>query len=459
MSNNKEIAVPNSATPQVVEVKKVESKRAPSNSIENPKTIIRQGMFILFFFFGVLGIWAFFSEISGAVVGQGKIKVESERKSIQHLEGGIVEDILVRQGDAVTAGQILIVLESSQVNASVDLYTKQLAAILAAQTRLKAEKEWKKDLEWPQELLDLAKQPEIQEILDSETKIFTTRYQAVEGQVSLMESQINQIGSQIKGSEEQNRSEHKIIQTLEEELQAKRQLFNERYVEKSQILELERVLATHQGNRGRIQQSIAESRQRIGELQLRIADLKNRFVEDATAQLGRQENELLQTRDRMRPLTDAKRRLNVISPVSGKVVNLAVHSKGGVVRAGEVLMDIVPEDTPLIVEVQVPVNKISEVFVGQAAQVQLDAFDTAKVPHIAAEVIYISADRHEDRTNTGVMPYYIAHVQIDPTSLSEAKAYISPGMPATVFITTESRTVWNYMLEPLVKNWDRALRD
>ena len=428
-------------------------------SIEDPRKIIRQGLLVVFLFFGVLGTWAVFGEISGAIVAPGKVKIETERKTIQHLEGGIVDSILVREGDEVQEGQPLIVLESVQVDASENMLQKQLVALLAAQTRSAAEKELKTDFTWPEELISLAASAHSEDVLANERKIFTARREALDGQISLLKSQIAQIDAQILGYQDQMQAEQSIIGTLNEELKAKRQLYEERYLEKSQILELERMLASHEGNRGRMKQSIAEARQKKAELLLRIEDAKNRFVEEATNQLGKLDNEILQARERVRPLKDAKKRLQVVAPVKGRVVGLKVHSKGGVVRPGEPLMDIVPENTALIIETQVPVNKITDIHIGQEALVQLDAFDTRITPHIPAKVSYISADRLEERTNMGVMPYYLCYVEIDPSALKDAKLYLSPGMPATVFITTKKRTVLFYMIEPLLKNWERALRE
>lgn len=445
------------------ELKDSEKKKARKthgkDGIEDPRRIIRQGLVVIILFFGVLGVWATFSEISGAVVGQGKVKIETERKTVQHLEGGIVDEILVREGDTVTAGQPLIVLESIQVDASVDMLRKQLAASLASQARYTAEKDLKKTIILSDELLSLVEQTSSNDVIANEQKIFSARRDALDGQVSLLKSQMGQLNAQISGSQEQLKAEEAILGTLEEELKAKRQLYAERYLEKSQILELERQLATHQGNRGRLRQSIAEARQKDAELRLRIEDARNRFVEDASNQLGRLDNEILQIRDRIRPLKDAKRRLQVVAPVGGRVVGLKVHSKGGVVRPGEPMLDIVPDDNPLIVEVQVPVNKVTEVYPGQEAQVQLDAFDIRITPLMKAKVSYISADRIEDKTNAGVMPYYMCYVEIDPKGLKDAAVYLSPGMPATVFITTKKKTVLYYMLEPLIKNWSLALRE
>lgn len=439
--------------------KKIENRALTISSIEEPRRIIRQGVIIVFLFFGALGAWATFCKISGAVVASGKVKIETERKTIQHFEGGIIEDILVREGDEVTSGQTLVVLESIQVDASVDMLYKQLTALMASQARFMAEKERKTSIVWDKELIELAEKSRTKEVLANELKIFDARKDALRGQVSLLQSQISQIDAQISGFEEQYRAEHLIIGTLNEELKAKRQLYQERYIEKSQILELERLLASHLGSRGRLKQSIAEAHQKSDECRLRIEDTTNRFLEEVSNQLGRLDNEILQIQEKIRPLMDAKKRLKVVSPVAGRVVGLNIHSKGGVVRSGEALLDIVPTDIPLIVEAQIPVNKITDVFVGQEAQVQLDAFDIRITPLIKGKVIHISADRLEEKTEVGAMPYFMCYIEVTPQTLSDAQMYLSPGMPATVFITTKERTVLYYMLEPLIKNWSKALRE
>ncbi len=454
-----------SSTPSDIEVPSLkpttdtkEKRRGSMSEVEDPHRIIRQGLLVVGFFFGALGLWSVLGHISGAVVAQGKIKIETERKTVQHLEGGIVDDILVREGEEVQAGQPLVILESVQVDANASMQQKQLVAQRAAQIRLSAEKDLKNEFLWPEELRNLAEDSHSADVLISEQKIFTARREALNAQISLLNTQLAQVDAQVAGFNDQLKAEQTIIGTLHEELQAKRQLYKERYLEKSQILELERNLAGHQGNRGRLRQSIAEARQKAAELHLRIKEVKVRFMEDATKALGTTENDIVQTRERIRPLKDAKKRLQIVAPVSGRVVDLKVHSRGGVVKAGEPLMDIVPHDNPLIVETQVPVNKITEVYINQDAQVQLDAFGARFIPHIPAKVTYISADRLEERAGEKT-PFYLCYVEVDPKALEAEQLYLSPGMPATVFITTQQRTVLYYILEPLIKNWDRALRE
>ena len=438
---------------------KLFNKNKHKGETENPREIIRQGMIVIILFFGGLLVWGVLGHISGAVVGQGKVKLETERKTVQHLEGGIVDSILVQEGDEVEEGQPLIILESVQVDATANMWQKQLVGQKAALLRNIAEKMLQDKLVWPDDLIQKAKAADCMDILSTEEKFFAARVNALAGQISLLESQISQIDAQIAGSEDQIRAETKIISTLQEELKAKRQLFNERYLEKSQILELERNLASHEGNRGSRKQAVAEAKQRRVELALRIEDTKNRFVEEASNGSSKLQNEVSQLEEKLRSTLDVKNRLKVLAPVAGRVVDLKVHSRGGVIRAGEPLMDIVPQDKPLVVETHVPVNKITEVFLGQEANVQLDAFDARLIPHIPGKVTYISADRLEERTNAGMLPYYLCYVEVDGKKLHEENVYLSPGMPVTVYITTKKRSILYFIFEPLIKNWDRALRE
>ncbi|MDR3088241.1 MAG: HlyD family type I secretion periplasmic adaptor subunit [Desulfobulbaceae bacterium] len=440
---------------------KKESKKPPAarRDIENPRRIIRQGMLIILLFFGVLGVWAAVCHITGAVVAQGAIKIESERKTVQHLEGGIVEAIHVREGEAVKEGQPLVTLESVQIDASEQALAKQLIAQLAARARFAAEKEGLANLVWPRELSALIHDAEDRDTLNNEEKLFHARMESLSGQVSLLNAQLAQVKEQIIGSQEIIKAENSIIAALDEELRAKRQLYEEQYLEKSQILELERTLASHQGERGRQTAAIAEAKQKDAELRLRIVDTEQRFMAEAVDKLATLDNEILQTREKIRPMRDAQKRLTITAPVSGRVVDIKVHSRGGVIRSGEPLLDIVPLDNPLIVEARLPVNKITEVYPGQKALVKLDAFDARITPYIDGRVTYVSADRLEEKTDAGAVPYYLGWVELDKKSLAAANMYISPGMPATVFLTTKERTVLYYTFESLLKGWERALRD
>lgn len=440
-------------------VGKPKRPQKPKPGSTDPRHIIMTGIIIIFLFFGGLLGWAALASINGAIIASGKVKVEAERKVIQHLEGGIVESILVTDGDTVKAGQPLIRMESTQIVASADSYRKQRDKDLVQQARLLAEKSFKKSIEWPKILLDRKDIPSVAEMMDSEEKVFQARSELYNGQVSLYENQIAQIKKQIAGYDEQIRSEGNIVQSLEEERKAKQELYEGRYLERSQLLQLERELSSHQGQRGRLLQNVAEARQKIGELSLRISDVRNRWNDEVSGSLSKVEGELFQIQEKLRPLEDAQERLVITSPLDGKVVDLKIHSPGGVVRPGEALMDIVPENRPLIIEAKVPVNKITDLHNGQKAMVTLDAFDRRTTPPIPGVVTYVSADRLEEQTAQGKMPFYTAYVQVDEQPLREANAYLYPGMPVTVFITTKERSILALIIEPLEKNFERAMRD
>ena len=390
----------------------------------------------------------------------GTIIIDTERKTVQHLEGGIIDTIHVREGDRVDEGQSLITLKSVTVNSSVDMANKNLILFLAARNRYEAEKSLFQPIRWDSELLELAQKYNSRDVLESEQKMFEARRASYQSQVELLDSQIAQVSQQILGLREEMNAEKAIIATLAEELKAKRILVEKKYLEKSQVLELERQLATHKGSHGKLRQTIAATEQEKSGLQLQKEGLTIGIIEQAAREMNELDSKILQTREQLRPLRDTQERLDVLAPVSGRIVGLEVHSPGGVISPGQKLMDIVPEDSPLVAEVHIPVHEIADVHVGREAQAQLDAFDRSTTPLIPAKVISIAADRQEEQTSMGMVPYYLCYVQLFPESAETSREiYISPGMPVTIFITTRKQTVLSYILEPLLRNWDRALRE
>lgn len=436
-----------------------EKPEPDDDDVELFTPIIRQGLIVIVLFFGVLGGWAVFGEISGAVVVPGAIKIDTERKTVQHLEGGIVDSIEVREGDTVKQGQTLITLRSVTVDSSVDMAQKNLILFLAARCRYEAEKNLFQDIVWTEELLALSDRYDSHDVLEGERKSFETRRASYQSQIDVLSSQERQLDEQIVGLREELTAERSIIAALTEELAAKRTLVARKYLEKSQVLELERQLATHKGAQGKARQSIAAAEQQKNGLKLQREGLSIGVMEQAAGEINALDSKILQTREELRPLRDAKRRLHVSAPVSGRIVGLQVHSPGGVIAPGQALMDIVPEDAPLIAEAHIPVDKIADVYVGQEAQAQLDAFARSKIPLIPAKVTHIAADRQEEQTAMGTMPFYLSHIQVFPEKADTPDIYISPGMPVTIFITTKKQTILHYMLEPLLRSWDRALRE
>ncbi|MCF8039390.1 MAG: HlyD family type I secretion periplasmic adaptor subunit [Desulfohalobiaceae bacterium] len=426
----------------------------------NPNKLILAGLLIIVFFFGGLGAWSAFFPFQGAVIASGTVKVSNEKKTVQHLEGGIVDEILVQEGDRVDKGQTLIRLKSSRVIASVSLLRGQLRAKKAEAARLQAESTMEKSIDWPKDLLEVKDQPEVAMILKKQQDIFASRRKDLKGKISLHYSQIEQIKEQIEGIREELLAQKDIIQALKEELSAKKELLQGKYIDKAAILELRRMLAERKGREGRLKQNIAEARQKIEELKLRIVDLRNSYREKAVSRLSEVSDLIFELKEKLRPQVDAQQRLEITAPIAGEVMNLRIHSEeSGVIQAGQPILDIVPGQAKLVVEARVRLQDITDVKKGQPTKVQLSAFNRRSTPPVPGEVIYVSADQVSEETSRGVRSYYLAHVRVNPEQLEEYGAYLSPGMPAVCYITTEKRTVLGYLLEPILGIVDQAMRE
>lgn len=414
--------------------------------VENLQHIMLSGFIILGVFFGGFGLWATFAKLSGAVIAQGTVKVDLNRKAVQHREGGIVQEILVREGDQVKSGQPLVILSDMQVDASVMMLRNQLALMLAKQARLEAQRDMKTTITWPSELAEIEHLPDVRDIMQAEVSILREERQSLEGQIRLMQEQISGFKAQVKAEEQ-------IIEAFNEELTAKMELQRNKYLEKTPVLELQRNLANHQSIK-----SVAQ--QKVSEMSMRIIELRKEFVQKATSQYGEVQGKAVEMRERLRPSTDAQARLVISAPVSGTVMDMTVFTLGAVVRPGERLMDVVPQGEPLIIEADVQVKDIANVYVGQNAKVQLSAFSRNEAAPFDAKVGYVSPDRTLVRMGAGEMPIYKIHVEIPKEELAHQKNIeMTAGMPAVVFITTKERTLVDYILQPLTENFSHALRE
>lgn len=427
-------------------------------SFADSRRIIMSGMLIVLVFFGIGGAWISLAEISGAVIASGEVRVDTERKTVQHLEGGIIKEIHVRNGDKVEAGQTLITLDSSRVTSQTEQIQLRLAAARLADVRLQAERTMQVNVDWPSPYPGIDKS-KFAELLESAQRVFQSRRQALTEQTSLLEKQIDQLQQQDISYQGRIEAEEKIIAALKEELEAKQVLYERQYIDRTRILELERSIAEREGSLAQLHGSRAELRERIAELGLRISALKSEYRQKAIEEHNENQQQLYDLQQQLLPLLDASQRLNITAPVPGEVIAMQVQSLGGVIRPGDPILDIVPEDSPLIVECNIQVKDITHVRKGQEADVQLLAFEQRTTPKIHGKVVYISADRIMQKTAYGEQPTYIVHVELDKQELHTNDLYISAGMPAAVFIKTEPRTVLDYLLEPLKENFDRALRE
>lgn len=413
--------------------------------IDSFPKIIASGMIILGVFFGGLVTWAALFSLSSAVMTQGVVKVDLNRKSVQHREGGIVEDILVREGDRVKAGQPLILLSDKNIEASASLVGNQLAQMLARMARLDAQRQYKPAITWPTELLAMEQTPEVRSAMEAEENILREERRTLEGQIGLFQQQI-------LGMESQVAAEDRIISAYQEELAAKSELQKNRYLEKTPILDLRRSLANHQANKSVTLQRIAETR-------LRIAEMRKDYMQKGTLQYADVQSRVVELHERMLPTSDAQSRLTVTAPVDGTVMDMTVFTKGAVVRPGDRLLDIVPEDGSLIIEADVQVRDIAKVRIGQDAKIQISAYTQYEMPQLKGRVTYVSPDRISSRTPTGEVPVYKIHAVIDKEELEGQRKEIVVGMPATVYVLTGDKSVLRYILDPLTLRLSHAMRE
>ncbi len=428
---------------------------------DDPRPLIIFGLIFLLITFGGLGAWAALARVSAAVIAQGVVKVDTYRKTVQHLEGGIVNEILVREGQRVAKGQVLLRLEAEEVISSFDLIKGQREHQLAVKARLEAERDRKEAITWSEQLLSDVIDPKTKEVMQAQEKVFTARLTALESQMVLYQSQIEQLQVQIKSQQEQSMANDRIIASLREDIELSTRLVQGKYLERSTLMQQIRTLDSHLSKKSEHVGEIAQARERIEELRLRMQEANQRYVQEAVTELSQVESQLFELEERHRPSADRARRLDILAPEDGIIVDLRVHTTGGVIGPREPLMDIVPGDFPLIVEAGVAVDKISQVLPGMPAELVLSAFKMRVTPRAQGTITYVSPDRLTGAPPRDY-PHYLLYIEIDQDSVQKAigdKHLLTPGMPVEVFIKTRARSILEYMIEPFTDVMRRALTE
>ncbi|MBR0815957.1 HlyD family type I secretion periplasmic adaptor subunit [Bradyrhizobium diazoefficiens] len=426
----------------------------PSDSI---KRIALAGWIIIALFFGGIGSWAATAPLNGAVVGNAVVKVEGNRKSIQHLDGGIVKELLVKEGDPVIVGDVLIRLDETQAKAEYDVLSQQFMVLRATEVRLLTELNRGAELVMPADVKSGSQDNYLQSVWNGQVSQFESRRAALEGQRSVIREKINQLGSQIVGAEAQVKAYTDQISSVHAEAENIRPLVEKGLIARPRILQLERSAYGLDGQIADANANIAKARQAIAEQQQQIAQLDNDRMADITKDLRDTQAKLLEVIPKAMNAKAVLGRMEIRSPYAGRVVGLAVFSVGGVIQRGEKILDVVPVRDGLTIEAQIAVEDISDVRPNMAAEVHLTAYKQRIIPIIHGEVTQISADRLTDpKTNN---PYYTAFVRIDEAELAampNVKLY--PGMPATVMIPTVQRTAFEYIVGPLIMSFNQSFR-
>jgi epimerase transport system membrane fusion protein len=422
------------------------------------KGYLRLGLVILLIAFGGFGGWAASADLAVSVVAPGAVSVESFKKTIQHLEGGIVDEINVDDGDHVEAGDTLLVIDNTQARSQLAISRSQYLINRAAEIRLLAEQKDADTLTFPDELLNSDAQ-RVKEVLAVQRALFQARRGALEGTLSALDEQMSQMREQIDGLQDVIDVNQERMNSLQQEAQDYRSLFKEGLGDNQRLRELERQALQFKGD-------IAQSRSRIAELKSQISENKvqkqvkiQEFQKEVGEQLREAQGNIADAEERITALSDQVKRTTVTAPVSGTVVGLKVHTVGAVIKPGEPIMEIVPSGDDFIVEARVPDRDIDNIYPGQYAEIRFSAFNQRLSNVIDGEVTNVSADSFEDEA-TGAK-YYKARVKVTEDGKREMteNMQLLAGMPAEVMIRTGERTFASYMTKPITDMLARAMRE
>ena len=427
---------------------------APSDSARRPMVA---GLIILAVFFGGFGTWAAIAPLNSAIVGSAVVKVEGNRKSVQHLDGGIVKEIDVQEGERVKPGDVLLRLDDTETRAQVEIFSEQLVLLEATEARLQAELAGDSTITFPPDLTAHASEPTVRTAIDEQTKEFENRAVAVSGQKQVLDQRIAQLRASIAGSEALRTTYQEQLNSVIAERESIAPLLEKGLMTRDRTLQLDR---TEAGIRGQISQALAEiakDGEAIGENEQQIASISKDRAAQVAGELSEAHSKLLDVIPRLQTAKTVLDRVTVRAPYGGIVVSLNVFSVGGVIAPGERLLDIVPDGTPLVVEAQIGVEDIADLHPGMTAEVHFTSYKQRTTPIIHGRVSEVSADRLTDE-RTG-LAYYKAQIAVDPKELAASREIqLYPGMPATVMITTAERTALDYLIGPLSASFDRSFR-
>jgi HlyD family type I secretion membrane fusion protein len=401
--------------------------------------------------------WASFAPLSGAVVALGLVKTEMNRKAVQHPEGGIIKTLMVRDGDLVKAGQPVIELENVSTDSNYQLLREMTAFETIKRDRLDAEQQLTAHFPLDPALSARYGKELVSDAYQRELKIFRARRTSLDQQLATLAEQLKAIELERRALLAQVKADQNAIRLVDEELAMNRSLETQKFVSRARVLSYERAISDYQSSLGEHEATLAQSAQRANDVKLRMAALRNDYQRLASEEYKESNSRLVEFRERLKPAEDALQRKIIHAPVSGRVVGSRFHAPGQVAGPREILMEIVPDEESLILEAQVSVDGIKDLYVDQAADIRFTAFKSRTTPIVKGKVIYVSADALADKNG---MPFYQVHIRPDAKSLKQTGITdIQPGMAAEVFILTEGRSALDYLLSPITDTLRKSMRE
>lgn len=420
--------------------------------------MIARGLAVVVVFVVVVVGWAAFAPLDSALMTSGVVIVESHRKAIQHLEDGIVQEILVREGQDVKAGQVLVRLDDTQPRTALELLEDEEDALTAQEARLIAERDGSSVIKFPQELLSRGNDPKVTEAILGEQTTFESRRDSLNQQIGILTARKSENERVVAGLRDEQTALETQIALIQKETDSVQQMVTKGLEPVPRLLALQRNTADLSGQRGQLIEKISQVDLNSGETQLQIVNLKNERLDDVLKDLRDVQSKRFDLLDRIQAARDVLNRTVMVAPVAGKVVNLELHTKGAVVRPGDTVMEIVPARDQLDVEAHLRPEDADDVYVGMNARVNLSAYKQRRLPMITGTVTNISADRITD-PRTG-QSYFVATVSVDRSALRNfPDARLIPGMPVEVALDTGSRTALEYLFEPIRDVMRKGMRE
>jgi HlyD family secretion protein len=430
---------------------------------EVPRSINRLiviGFVLLVACFGGFGVWSFRAPLAAAVIAQGSFVATGRNKIVQHLEGGIIQEIQVVEGQSVKAGQVMMTLDQTSAEANErELFIRKIR-LQAMSERLNAEYGEAQRLEFSTNLIEASDDTEVMSILDGQKITFDLSRKTLLNDIALLERNMEALRIRSSGFEAQLDSMVRRSEILQEEFETKQALFEKGLVRKGELNTIRRVQAEAEGQQARLQAEAAEISQMLLKYEEQISRTRAAYREAALDELGVIEADLESVREKARQARSVLDRAVVRAPVTGTVVRLHYHTPGGVIETGEPIAEILPADAPLIIEAQIPRTEIDSVVTGQDATVRLVALNQRTTPVLQGQVFYLSADSVIEDSTGAPQEVYLARISLEPEEIERVRGFIpTPGMPAEIMIQTEERTFAAYIAKPVTDSMSRAFRE
>ncbi|NIA72361.1 HlyD family type I secretion periplasmic adaptor subunit [Pelagibius litoralis] len=417
------------------------------------------GISAILLFFVAGGGWTATAPLSGAAIAPGVVSPEGSRQTVQHLEGGIIREISVRDGDDVEAGDTLVILEDVAAQAESGILMNRLRTLAAGELRLEAERSGADSVAFSHFSLQDVADLDVQAVIAQQRDRFETRAANRRSRKAILAQQAAQLKQQIAGARRQLVGTRRQAELIREEIEVVEYLVRRGYGRKPRLLALQRGEAELIGTEGELVASIARSNEAIAEIELQILNVDTERIEEITSELADIRTSRIEVEKQIKESLDRLLRTEITAPVKGTIIDLRYKTTGGVIRPGEAVLDIVPTEDKLVVDARVAPTDIDDVQVGLEAYVVFPTYPQRHLLRIDGQVTHVAADALEDERSGE--PYYLAKIEIHPDRLQSLapEIQLTPGLPAEVFITTEDRTVLEYLLQPLLETFERSLRE